>query len=241
MNQFIFSYNGNKYLEIKKHLLKSELLEYINEYDVIVEPFCGLFGFSRVAYEHGFKGEFYLNDINTDLINSFKSMKNDLNKFIDDIENELSHYTVDSCLSKSKLKSYSLEKTTRGITSNLLSIEKGKAKIKNFKGKIKLYENMLDKCSFFNLNASQFINELPKDKKILIFYDPPYFNSDNKEYQFDFKDGEYHDGTLIYIDILKNMKDLQHHQLFIMNKIEYAGSYYNNSKKIKKHVVYSNY
>ena len=60
MNNFIFSYNGNKYLETKKHIFKNNILQNINDYDVICEPFCGIFGFSRVAYENGFKGEFLL-------------------------------------------------------------------------------------------------------------------------------------------------------------------------------------
>ncbi len=78
MNNFLFSYNGNKYLEIKKYFVSSNCFKDINDYDIIVEPFCGIFGFSRYYYEKGFSGEIWLNDINSDLINYYNKMKNDL-------------------------------------------------------------------------------------------------------------------------------------------------------------------
>lgn len=259
MNNFIFSYNGNKYLEAKKHIFKNNLIQNINDYDIICEPFCGIFGFSRLAYENGFKGEFLLNDLNSDLIKAYNDMKQDINGFLNNIETELNTYKEDKELSQSKTKSYNLKQTSRGLNEKLCNIQKGKDKIRLFKSKKNLYIDMFKKCTFINKSYKEFIKNLPTDKKILIFYDPPYFNSSNTEYQNDFKENEYNDGTIMYIDILNYMKDLNYHQIFIMNrielinylfknfiKLEYGGSYQNSAKKggtkrLKKHILYSNF
>ena len=79
MNAHPFCYLGNKYLESKTKLslYMDKAIANINDYDIIAEPFCGIYGFSRYAHLIGFKGEYLLNDINKDLIDSLNRLKNE--------------------------------------------------------------------------------------------------------------------------------------------------------------------
>ena len=106
------------------------------------------------------------------------------------------------------------------------------------------------------------IDETEKNKSKLIFFDPPYFNSNNTDYQYMTKNDTYRDGTTIYIDIFNYFKQTNNKVIFIMNKIdvinyifkdyynnEYHGSYQNTGsrnintqtrkKSVKHHIVYT--
>lgn len=247
-DRFLFTYTGNKYLETKKMFKDFDF----NQYDIIAEPMCGIFGFSRYAYESGFKGEFLLNDLSTKLIDSLNELKQDIPKTCSGLKQELSKYTNDKDLSYDKNKSYSLELTCRA-NSRLCQIVHGNTKITNFLEKENMYKEMFKRITFFNMESNQFIQQLPKDKKICIFYDPPYFNSCNRDYHYNNKldDDNYNDGTSIYIDILNNFKTVNHTQIMIINHtdlIHYlfkewyntriVGKYQLAKKNVKKHNVY---
>lgn len=253
MDRFIFSYYGNKYREVKKYVDID-----FNEYDIIAEPFCGIYGFSRVAFEKGFKGEFLLNDIDKELIDEFNEMKGNFDEYINKCKEGINKYDCDSDMTNDKNKSYNLKNICRGINPRLMSKDKGDRKILNFEKKKEEYVKMFEKCTFSNLNYKEFIEGLPLNKKILIFYDPPYFNSCNKTYQDNFKEGDYNDGTTMYLDILFYMKGLEHKQIFIMNEIaiinylykdfikkSWGGTYGDTNEKkktksIKRHILFMN-
>lgn len=249
MNNFILNYKGNKYLECKKFFNDFDF----TKYDIIVEPFCGIFGFSRYAYEKGFKGEFYLNDLSTDLINVLNELKEDDSKFINNIENELSKYKIDKDLSYDKNKTYALSRICQSRSERLCSIDKGYTKIKNYKNKKTQYDDFFKKVELFNMKSTKFIEQLPKDKKILIFYDPPYFNSSNTTYSLYLeKDADgYADVTTLYLNIYENFNNINHDQILIINHIEIlhkifkkyfvssiSGKYQNSKKNLKKHNLY---
>lgn len=250
MNNFIFSYNGNKYLESKKFFKNYDF----SQYDIICEPFCGIFGFSRYAYDKGFRGEFYLNDLSKELIDDLQEMKIDMISYCDNISEEIKKYKTDSELTKCKDKSYGLAMCSNRL-GNMCNIYKGVTKIKNFKLKKDMYEDFFQLVTFYNMDALDFINTLPKDKKVLIFYDPPYFDSCNATYVQSYQqEGEYRDSTHIYIDIMNNFKKLNHDQLLIVNYTsimdylfrEYysdkiMGHYQNANKRSKKHILYKNF
>lgn len=249
MNHFLFNYKGNKYFESKKMFNNFDF----SKYDIIAEPFCGIFGFSRFAYEKGFTGEFYLNDFNSQLIDLLKQLKDDPDKLLNNLETEINKYKVDKELSSDKNKSYSLGLIAASINEQLCSISKGKTKINNYRKKKDIYKQFFEKVSLYNLDANEFIKQLPKNKKILIFYDPPYFNSSNTTYQMHLNknlDG-YNDGTQMYLNIHDNFKNIHHSQIIIINHIaiihyffkEYyiltiTGKYQIGRKNIKKHNLY---
>lgn len=253
LDRFIINYNGNKYLEVKKYL--SEDLEQYKNYDIICEPCCGIFGFSRAFLElvPDYKGEFWLNDINTNLINDLTNIKNKPEQIIKQLKEELSKYKEDKELSDDKNKSRLLHLITRTSNQRLCNISKGDVKIKNYEEKINDYKIFFDKVKFYNLDCNEFIKQLPKNKKILIFFDPPYFDSNNTDYQNKEtnKKEEYTDNTQLYVNIYETFKNNNKlNCIMIINKIEFLNYFFNKwkykeftgkyqmSKNIKKHIIY---
>ena len=262
MDKFILSYNGNKYIESKKYL--KNIIEDNKDIQILAEPFCGIFGFSRCFYYLNDNKDilYWLNDINNDLITFYKKLKIDFEGAINEVENELNKYDKNFDMTNDKNKSYILNCICRNHNERFCNIDKGKTKIKNFRSKKIEYMCFLEKCEFFNMDCNDFLKLIPIEKKALIYFDPPYFNSNNKMYCDNFKEGEdYHDGTYIYLNILESFKNKNnnHKKLFVLNKIdiinylfkefyylEYSGSYcntivnkINNTKKnVKKHIIY---
>lgn len=227
LDRFLISYNGNKYQETKKYLLP--LFKNVHKYDIIAEPYCGIFGFSRAFFEtyNDFQGEIWLNDYDEELIKILEQIKK-IEKVEDlkQIEEKLNSYERNEDLTQDSGKNKLLDMITRGINERLKCLHKGKQKIKNYKEKLTEYKSFFDHVKFFNMEALDFIKMVNNtNKKSLIFYDPPYFNSHNKSYcKFNNEEDEkiYFDGTTSYLNIFKDFdnKDNQNTLFFIMNKID---------------------
>lgn len=249
LDRFIITYQGNKYLETRKHLINDVN---INNYDIICEPFCGIFGFSRAMFEkyNDFKGKIYLNDLNTSLINFLKKLKTEPKKFVNDLSNELDNINDDREIKKSSDDIKFVSSRSMGLYNK----HRGMTKIKNYLEKLNDYSFFFKHVELFNLPADKFIEQLPKDKKILIYLDPPYFNSANMSYTYydnNNKKKDYPDGTDIYVDIYNLFKNNKTYDiLFLMNNLaffnmmfneyklkEYEGTYQNQKNK-KKHVIF---
>jgi site-specific DNA-adenine methylase len=262
MDRFLLNYNGNKYQETKKILPVIE-----NKYDIIVEPFGGIFGFSRAFYY--FKSdnvEFLINDIDGDLINLFNKLKQNPEKLLNEVKK-----FIDSFESDKELSDYLRKKEEKTIIKTLAlyicqhrsigiyNLTKGKIKIKNFLEKLDNYKEFFKRCSFYNYSYDVFLDKIKnKIGKKLIFFDPPYFNSHNAFYQKlnNEQEGDYKDGTQIYIYILEQFhENTEDDLIFVCNKIsiidylfkawkksEVNGSYgstnKNGKKNIKKHITY---
>jgi len=261
MDKFLLNYDGNKYLETKKHL--SEEIQKIGHIDIIAEPFCGIFGFSRMFFEltPDYKGEIWLNDINSDLINSLIQLQKNPVKLIKSVKKELLKYKSDHELSSDKTKSFILSLIARTLTIQLCQIDKAKRKLDSYD--ITRFTQIFKQIKFFNIDAAEFLKKLPKYKKCLVYFDPPYFNSNNTQYQDKMKQkvdkmNDYNDGTSIYITILnyfnKAKNDHTKNKICILaiNKIDvinyifkdyylkdYEGRYQNIGKSKKKHIIYS--
>lgn len=268
-DHFLFCYHGNKYREIKKHY--STAFAYneseFNDNDIIVEPFGGIFGFSRVMYERGFRGHFIINDIDTTLINEYKLMQKDLDKYMEDIKDKFEKWkslSTDGIYAKyDKDTPLSIKLMTMFRCANNGSIKKGTTKINNFEKKKEQYIDFFKHCTFTNYEVGELIdNEIMKqDKKYIIYNDPPYFDSNNIEYDkylIDNKDRKinYIDGTLMYVHIMKMIENRKDNNVlvismnylsffdYIINKIsvprhiiECKGKY-QRTKNIKKHYIY---
>ena len=89
MDRFILNYNGNKYNECKKYLHD---VDYEN-FDYVCEPFGGIFGFSRFVHtvNKNFK-KFLINDIDKNIIDFYKELKNDFDATVQKYENEFNDY-----------------------------------------------------------------------------------------------------------------------------------------------------
>lgn len=254
MNTFIINYNGNKYIESKKLIPLVDL----SSYDIIIEPFCGIFGFSRRCYEMGFRGQILLNDIDSNLIDTLNRLKDDSIKFIGELINEFDKYKCDVDITSDINKSYALGNISRTMSIRLCKRSQFISKTTNYLLKLDKYKELYKHITFYNMDAIKFIDDVIKnniDKKILIFFDPPYFNSSNDQYQQYIlrNDGEYHDGTKLYLDIMKSFNNYNVDQLMVLNHISIIdhmfnkfkidgifkdGCYQNVSKNIKRHNVY---
>lgn len=260
MKLFILNYLGNKYSETNKYLNDVN----VHKYDIIAEPFCGIFGFSRCLYalNPDYKGKFYLNDINTDLITIINKLRNKeerellfgeieeiINKFEGHEDRELSAFLK-------KSDNYFLKCVFMSNCSGLFSLKKGITKLSNYKKVIENYDLFFERCVFTNMNSEDFMKSLPTDKKILCFYDPPYFDSDNTYYSDRINENDEtrtrRDNTYYYVDIINNFKnnDKVDH-LMILNKIdvinyifkdyfkqEYSKIYGSSKHNRTSHVVY---
>jgi len=253
MDRFLLNYNGNKYREVKKFL--SDEIKEMN-YDIIAEPFCGIFGFSRVFYllNENKNTKFYLNDINSDIINLYKDFQKDFDRTIEKIEEvfeDEEYKKADDNITKVEIikNSYILQCIFKMGIGSIMCKHKGIIKIKNFKLKKLEYIEMLKRCEFFNLDQNDFIKHLQEvkenddKKKILIYYDPPYFNSNNNDYAKYIdnikKAEEYNDGTTMYINIFENMKNIKNiDQIITMNKIDIINYIFKEFKQYEETGTY---
>ena len=75
-SECFFPYLGrkkNKEIKPIYDLIENKKLKY----NKIIEPFCGGFGVSYYFYNKGYKGDIILNDLDTNLINFYKDVKED--------------------------------------------------------------------------------------------------------------------------------------------------------------------
>lgn len=259
MDRFVLNHYGNKYNETKKYL-HEEIKEKFN-FDYVAEPFGGIFGFSRYFYLINPKTKFLINDIDVEMITFYKELKKDFDKTMEPLIKLLDKYPKEDYswdearkLFKDNNEGYIARKIFSGGSVGVVKILTGKRKIKNFIEKKEEYKKFFKQCEFYNLPYQEFLNKIKNKKNLLIYFDPPYFNSANQSYSNDFKDDDYHDGTSMYIDILKCFENNNFKCLLVINKIdlinyifknyfykEYTGKYQNFKKSKKHHIIYKNF
>lgn len=258
LDRFIISYNGNKYNETKKYL-SQELHQYAN-YDIIAEPFCGIFGFSRAFAEihSGYNGQIWLNDIDGELIEFYRMLKADSEKWLIDAYDTVNKYSNDKEYTDDKTKDKFIEMIGRGSSFRLMQISKANRKIINYTEKLELYKTFWDKVTLFNLPNNEFLELIPDNGRALVYFDPPYLDSNNTQYSKYSINKDYtvyKDNTTIYLELLEYFKNTNNLVLFVMNKCDiinhlfkdyvykdYSGAYQNNLpgglRSPKYHVVY---
>ncbi len=250
LDQFIISYNGNKYRETKKHLKDVD----ISKYDIIAEPFCGIYGCSRALFEMNpnYKGQFWLNDYDENLIRDLKRIKKEPENVINDLMEEVKKYKEDKEMTDDKNKSYLSSLVFRGRQPTLMELSKGNTKLKNYNKKIDDYKKFYNKVKFFNMDYSNFIEKLPKKKKILIFFDPPYLDSNNQNYKkfsLSINRKEFYDPSTLYLKIKDIFDSKKYDCLAIYNYFGLLDYFYKEYKadeiisrygggNFKKHIIY---
>lgn len=254
LDRFILNYQGNKYLESKKNLPLTN-----NNYNFIVEPFGGIFGFSRSFYEknENFNGKFLINDTDKDIIDFYKNLQLDLSKTVDDVYTYIDNICCD-CLTDAEFtkqirkESHIVKLICQSNCMNLFKRKKAGTKCLNFVNKKNIYVEFLKKCEFFCMDYKEFLNMVDGlDGKKLVFFDPPYFLTDNSGYVSNVVNGVRQDCSIIYIDILKYFENSTNDIYFIINYTclmdyvfnryfykKYGKTYSNTNRNKCEHVVY---
>lgn len=247
------TYMGNKYNETKRYLLK---IEDYTKYDIISEPFGGIFGFIRAIYKQCRKDTiFIINDLDPKLIKLHNYFKNNE---MESIKKDLEEY-----YKKNKLNEMNDKETRRYIREHkkddnpeFLFIQFNTMERYRFNQKLtrkislnidnlKKYKDFYNRCIFYNMNYKEFINEIEskyKNKSILYFFDPPYFMSDNKEYMKNHNNDDFNnkiivDNTHMFIDIWKYFKSKKK-CIMIINKNAITEHFYNKYKVNEYNKIY---
>ncbi|MCP4119572.1 MAG: hypothetical protein GY737_30060, partial [Desulfobacteraceae bacterium] len=206
---------------------------------------------------------FLINDIDTDLIKFYKDLQKDFEGTLNKIKKEFEEITKDmkedkeltQYLRNNKGEINPMIYLISSSVGNCCQINKFYTKFNNFMNKKTEYKELFKRIRFYNMDAQEFIKKHQAKKNILFYFDPPYFNSNNINYNHCLnKTNSYHDGTSIYIDILEHFKKQSNnsYSIFVLNKIdiinyvfkdyfyqEYKGVYQNTGKNIKHHIIYT--
>jgi site-specific DNA-adenine methylase len=207
------NYAGNKYKETKKYFI--DKLD-TSKYKYIAEPFGGIFGFSRAVGEVDKNIKFLVNDIDGDLITAHKLFKT------------AKSYTIQKCIKKRLNEIKTDDDTDCSLKQKLIKLEdddvysrmlriiakssfyvnfvtKLRQKIDNIPSGLKAIRDILDRCSFFNLDYMDFVKKVNDNyKDVLFYFDPPYFDSKNFAYiAVNNKNKEVVDNSKIYIDMMQ--------------------------------------
>lgn len=227
-SECFFPYLGrkkNKEIKPIYDLIENKKLKY----NKIIEPFCGGFGLSYYFYNKGYKEDIILNDLDTNLINFYKDVKEDkLKDYIDkfnEFRKTLKYNEID-------LNNYIYNKQTRNdavyfkkgdiqkLLINKICDENNKdlfyfylhkklfniyySKIPKDDEKLEKYkqcEDLIKKSILYNEDAFNIIDKYKDDENALIYLDPPYYQSYNNEYNMkNYKEVRY--------NYNKNYKDM---------------------------------
>ena len=249
-NRHPISYQGNKYLETNR-LLKDNLIKNINDYNYIVEPFCGIYGFTRAIFNKynidDYNGKILLNDINPLLIQTLKMIRDDYGKFQkinNNFYNELLKQEDKRAYIKKRIENrmYELEPYiiyitfTQGNFFRDRLIEPLLKKI-NDEDNIKQHQKILSKCELFNMDNVDFYNYINKlEGKKLMYFDPPYLFCAVDTYKsLECMNDKFNDTTSLYVDIINYFNnDNNNSLLMVVNKVDLF-HYLMNKYEIKKY------
>jgi hypothetical protein len=211
---FYFAYEGNKRKEIKE--IEEDIIQMIDKGKIkkIVEPFCGSCALSVFLYnKFGDKLEYHLNDIDHFLMEFLTDIKNgNGDKYFQFINNECKNLTkdrFDEIINKGYPTNsihYIFMKKVYGMYPGRFPKYRkyGNYKWEKYEKLDKFFQNK--KTFLYTGNYCHIFKKFENDEASLIFLDPPYFSSYNKQY-ISFSKGHYDDNdnsidnTNMYIDI----------------------------------------
>ncbi|MBO0469698.1 Dam family site-specific DNA-(adenine-N6)-methyltransferase [Enterococcus sp. DIV0242_7C1] len=176
----------------KKKLLNEMIVMFDTNKKIYVEPFLGSGVVLLNTLKNGLFDEYYVNDINPDIINFFIYISEDFNNFSSSIENLVNLY---NSLSSLELKSefyyqtrenYNLEENNferatlfwflmktcyngvyRKNSSNKYNVPFGKTeKVILNKDELMVISKLVNKVNFFSKDSSDFLDFLKKDKEV---------------------------------------------------------------------------
>lgn len=170
---------------------------YIPRHDFYVEPFLG----GGSVFFHKAKVESWLNDLDKDLINCYKTIKNNVVELIEYLDGEQAtkerhHFYKNEFKPQNALERaaryYYLNRTSySGIMKEVNCYwgygDKYSMRPENWGRQLSKNHKKLQGAKLTSLDFEEIFDNLPKDRKIFLFLDPPYYNADqNKFYRESF-------------------------------------------------------
>lgn len=190
-HQFLMNYTGAKFNESK------EIINIVNldNYDTIIEPFGGSFGYSRYVYYKLCKTnmKFIIYDCDKDLIDFYKKIQDKVKdgsivKFVDDY-NRIVADIHSKCPWKDHARFLNNNKVREYIKESNISEDLKKLIINNLFRGGRTSVSYKKNCDFGIFNNIEFkygsavdIDYTKFNNKTLIYLDPPYLVSDNTQY-----------------------------------------------------------
>jgi site-specific DNA-adenine methylase len=187
MNHFFTAYAGNKRSEYK--LIKDHL--YLkNEIKNIVEPFCGTSAMSfNIWLEHGDKFNYYLNDIDDNIIKLYNLFINEstdkiletINTRKKEITNKLEYDTL--CKNKEKtIYEYYIMNKFYNIRAGLYDDKMNAKDLKLSEKQLKFIEFIKQPYVHISNQDWLILFEKLNNKNTLFMFDPPYLDACNEFY-----------------------------------------------------------
>lgn len=194
---FIHSYPGNKRKEC------DNLLNHISDEKIIIEPFCGTSALSFYHYRKH-KNEnikYFLSDMSDELASVYKLLKEEtvenieynVSQYFEPFENKEYRQCIHEDYKKSQTKDIYkflfLIKSCGMGRLGMLDVRQDISKFKGYKLKFTPIQKefiefiKLENVVFKQQNWFEYFNEFKNNKNALIFFDPPYINSDNSLYK----------------------------------------------------------
>lgn len=250
-NHFVFAWAGNKRDEVYDIVPKFNF----DNIDTIIEPFCGTSAVSvYISTIYNNKYKYILNDNDERLIEIYKTLKddselvfleNEMNRIISDKNfDEEMYYRITK---QDNLIGYMLARTIYYMRIGLFNT----SKTRKCKTKVKYINSVIhnfmktEHVELYNKNAIDIIKDNIDNEKCIIYLDPPYLETRNKDYYKhinDFEDIYTYLSTLkdikckIYLSILYNEKLIS--LLNNFNTINTYNKIYTWGKKsVKTHIL----
>lgn len=191
-NHFIYPYTGNKRNEFK---YLNNVIDDIDNYDTIIEPFCGSSAISFNIWLKYPNKKFILNDNNNDLIKVYDLIKNEdietiKNRLLDIKKNINNDKNIFNIMFKNFKNSeepdiYQYIYFNKFNGKNIVGLYK-ECKFKDFtKQQYKFFEFIKTaNITFINNDWYDVFKDYSNDEKALIIIDPPYLLSYNQYYKY---------------------------------------------------------
>ena len=262
-------YYGNKYKESEEAIEKGIKGVDWSKVKYIVEPFCGSAGFSRYIFHNvkEYEGKFLWCDVDEGLINFYKLIKDgkfaELFKKVKEASEEITDKekfnTYRDNLDPMTGEGWYLSKRVRGgFRENLhcqVSIDRLKTlKAEKWDDLIKFIEServeVMCQTSEETVKTVQKLTEEFGDKSVVVFCDPPYFQSCNSFYAHEVKHHKEQarekgtnrfcdpDQSIMFVDILNLLKNNKSITLAVINHTHLMAELYNG---FVKHVYKKTY
>ena len=204
MSTFFYPYVGNKRAELK--YIDFEIIKGLNIVN-IVEPFCGSASFSNYCFCHDIGQNYFINDTDKDLITFLKEVKRVGDyKFVEYYNENKERDQFDEIKKKSNKTMYDKFYMKR-ISSMCYGMYPTTRKLAKCAPREDL-NAFFKKAIITNNDYKILLKEHKTNIHSLLFLDPPYFDSSNRDYAYYGTDENNMriDGTKMYIYILKYLK-----------------------------------
>ena len=165
---------------------------YIPDHDYYIEPFLG----GGSVFFHKDKTDSWLNDFDKNLINCYKNIKNNVVELIDYLDGEVATKERHGFYKNEFQPANSLERAARYYYLNRTSYsgimkeancywgygEKYSMRPENWGRQLTKNHKKLQGTKLTSLDFEEIFDNLPTDKNIFIFLDPPYYNADQNKF-----------------------------------------------------------